>query len=551
MIVLDDAAHSLVATFLASLYERQDLAEHLDTYHPDAWVLLGDALAPRADLDPEGYEAALMALLETAQPGAGGTPALFAIAGTGHLESDARGTLLRLPMRDVTGERDFEAAFLLRPFEGALRLVGCTVASEATTLSTIEAQIAGDLAQAAILSEDGELLLTPLDLAYRRAYPLPGARLITLPESRFTCQNSGECCQTAWDIPVPEAARSALDAVSWQALDPAIPRPYFELATASNAAEPFRFASHDGACAFHQDRSCTLHRVLGHAPVPVCATYPVGFTRTPEGICVWTYFTCPTSRANLGQRLAEREADMAMRARMWRHAMLSVPEWVGVATGEPEVPYEVYAAVEAVLLDLLADEAMALPERLARLLGVADALRESADAVTGEEAAALARDARPLSGAPGLTSDGLSPYGVALYLVLAKHLSEVFEGPAPLSPTERLSLPARLQASGIRFEGDAELLTRYVRQVLFRKKYLGELGIVAHLVTVAWSVALVRDASLALAMNAGRAATSEEDLHRALKAVERSLTNSELVATGVLRTAEYGDLVRTPTSGLV
>lgn len=547
------AALALVSDFLESLYERQDLAQHLECYHPDAWIPLGDALTKREALDAETYEAALVELLETARPGAGGTPARFSIAGQGTLEADGNEAVLVLPMREVTSDRQFEAAFLLRSHEGEWKLVGCSVQGSngpSPTLSTVEALIAGELAQAGVLSEPYELLLTPLDLAYRRAYPLEDSRLLTLPETRFTCQNSGECCKPSWDIPVPAATHDALDAAPWEALVPEIPRPFFEFATAMNAGEPHRIASHGGTCAFHRESACTLHRTLGYSPIPVCATYPIGFTRTPEGICVWTYFTCPTARANIGEKLEAREADITVRARMWRHGMLSVPETIALTQDCAEVPYDLYARIESSLLDLLGEANRPLSERLQRILGAGATLCEQAaqGLLTLETASVIAAEAQALSGEPMLASDGLSPYGIALYLVLAKHLPTVLEG---LEPTERLTLHERLRTSDVRFVADEDLMTRYVRQVLFRKKYLGEFGLVAHLNTVAWSAALVRDTALALALQDGRALTRDEDVQQAIKAVERSLTNAELLGEGVLRQSEYGPLLQDPTSGLV
>ncbi|MNX74594.1 hypothetical protein D3C86_1060390 [compost metagenome] len=553
MTIAHHAVLALVTDFLASLYERQDLAQHLACYHPDAWVPLGETLTKRGTLDAETYEAALVGLLETARPGAGGIPARFAIAGAGALEVDAHEALLVLPMREITQERQFEAAFLLRSHEGEWKLVGCSVQgpdAPIPTLATIEALIAGELAQAGVLSEPYELLLTPLDLAYRRAYPLEGAPLLTLPETRFTCQNSGECCKPSWDIPVPAATHDALDAAPWEALVPEIPRPFFEFATATNAGEPHRIASHDGACAFHRQNACTLHGTLGYSPIPVCATYPVGFTRTPEGICVWTYFTCPSARANIGEKLEARKADMTLRARMWRHGMLSVPETIALSHRGAEIPYALFAQVESALLDLLGEANRPLFERLQRMLGAGAALCEQAahGPLTPETAHGTATEAPALTGEAMLASDGLSPYGTALYLVLAKHLPAALDG---IAPAERLALPERLRGSEVRFVADEALLTRYVRQVLFRKKYLGEFGLVTHLNTVAWSAALVRDAALALALRDGRALTNDEDVHQAIKAVERSLTNSELLGEGVLRQAEYASLLQDPASGLV
>lgn len=547
------AAVALIGEFLASLYQHQDLAAHLETYHPDAWVLLGDAIVRRADLDPERYEAAVVELLETARPGAGGKPALFEALGTKRFEVHGDEALLLLTMQDLSSARPFEAAFKLRVHDGEWRFLGCTVLGEdgpSPTFINFDALNAGELAQAGLVPEPGELLLTPLDLAYRRAYPRAGARLISLPETRFTCQNSGECCKPSWDIPVPDVTRSALESVQWEALAPEIPRPFFEFATAVNAGEPNRIASHEGACSFHRDNTCTLHKVLGYAPVPVCATYPIGFTATPDGVCVWTYFTCPTARSNVGELLADREADIALRARTWRHGMLTVPETLSVSGDETETSFEVYQALEASLLDVLADTTRSLDARLGSMLGAASAVCALAQAgsLTLEAAREAAREARPLTGVPVRASDGLSPYGVALYLVLAKHLPTVFEG--RLSSWDRLALHESLRGEGVDFAAEEEGLTRYARQVLFRKKYLGEFGIVAHLNTVAWSVSLVRDAAIAQALHSGRAHTTDQDLERAFKAVERSLTNSELIATGVLRQPEYETLLQSPLAGL-
>lgn len=484
MPIAQSDASTLITRFLESLYERQDLAEHLDCYHPDAWVLLGPNLVHRGELEASTYEGAIAALFAMARPGT--KPARFELLGEGELSAHGTDHLAMLPMRDRNADRTFTAAFHLRREGAALLFQGCVVLTPETpvpTLETIDAAVAAALSQTSLVPDPGEILLTPLDLAYRRAFPVESYRLLALPETRFTCQHSGHCCTPQHDIPVPRAARQAIEGVDWRAIAPSVPLPLFEAATARDATEESRLVDHGGTCGFRQDGGCVLHAAAGYAPLAVCATYPVDFTATPDGICLWTYFTCPTVRANIGEPLLARHEDMSARVRLWRNAMLLVPDEVPLVDGVP-ASFHAYATLEEEVLSILARSDRSPRER----------------AVEAVEAARIfARQAVPESVGDALGDGEVDPLGVALYLVLNKHLPEVFRGPLALGDADRLDLPRRLASSGVRYAYDNELITRYLRQVVYRKKYLPEIGVVGHVTLVAWVEGMVRWAAIAQA----------------------------------------------------
>lgn len=547
-----EAARELIDRFLASLYERQDLHEHLACYHPEAWVLLGASVTRRAELTPEAYEETMGTLFGLALPGAGGPPARFEILEpTGWVE-DAAEAMLRLAMRDVTIDRSFEAVFHLRLHQQHWHFAGCTLLDPrgpAPNLATLPAFTAAEVAQVTLVPNPGELLLTPLDLAYRRAFPRETHHLLALPETRFSCQNSGQCCQSTMDIYVPGPARLALEGVDWPRVQPGVGAgPFFQEATASDAAEPHQIANREGGCPFHVGQRCAIHQTVGHAPMPVCAIYPIGFTSTPTGVCLWTYFTCPTVRQNLGDPLLERQADMEARVQLWRHAMVEIPEQVPVADAATTLPYAQYEAFEAALLASLADPERSARERVLRAADAVDRLRGQPQ-LTSEHALEWVAAAQLPAGDPLASEDGIEPVGVALYLVLARYLPWVLAA-GGFRDADPLRLPAVLAAAPVRYEPDPELLTRYLRQVLFRKRYLAQVGVVGHVHLLCWIEALVRHAAIAQAVAEDRPATNERDLHQAIAAVERTAFNSALLVQGVIARPEFFQVLLAPGGGI-
>jgi hypothetical protein len=528
---LETRAIALVSQFLDSLYERQDLTAHLACYHPDAWVVVGPRLVPRRDLTAESYADAIGALaLEAVRP-PGVRPPRFEVAGSGHLQLADPEAVWTVSMTDRTEGRPFLAAFWLRTDGPGWLLLGCTVlpTPEPLPASRIPALVAAELGQVALVPEPGELLLTPLDLAYRRAFPIGDWVLESLPETRFTCEDSGHCCGSHWGIRVPAAARQAWGSLEPRAIAPALPTPLFTLHLAANGEAQDRLAGHGDHCAFHQGDRCTIHTAAGYQPLPVCAAFPIGLTATPEGIALWTSFTCPTARANRGALLTERYDDMVRRLRLNRGSMASVPETVTTGTSAPDWVYSRYRVLEEALLGLLADRSRSPRERVRG--AIAEARRQL--------------DLPVDRAATGRTWDGYDGRDLATFLVLSNCLPEALQGPlAVLGDDDKLRLSERLEAAAIDFVGDDELMTRYLRQVLYRKKYLSELGVVGHVAMVGWVEACVRVGAIALAVAEGRATAEPDDVARAVVAVEKAAYHTRIWADKVVSDPELSGLLR-------
>lgn len=532
-----EQAQELISTFLSSLYERQDLDEHLNLYHPDAWVLLGETALRRSELTPSHYQALIASLLgRAAAAPASKKPAHFEIVSADAFETSGADGMLTMTLVDTARDHAFTAFFQVRRENEGWKWMGCTMGVPLKpTFETLAAMVACELAQAPWIPEPHELYLTPIDLAYHRAQPPEDYFLDCLPEARFSCHHSGHCCETRLNIRLPDVARRVLEAVDWKRLDPGIPETLFVIKEDKAEGRGFQMAGRDGDCAFRRKDGCLIHQTVGYMPLAVCMNFPVSFTATPEGVGVSPSFLCPSARANRGELLSDRLPDMSLRARQWRRAMHSVPDAIPLCPGGPVVSFSQYRALEDALLSLLASEAQPHRARVIQAVKTAWRLADKAPDDWSVEAIAelAAQDLGP-DPDPATTDGEVSLLSLGFYMLLKSYQPATFAA-LSVSDAEKLDLPKRLSQSGIQFPGAEDTFTRFLRQVLFRRRHLTDLGILGHVHVLAWAESLVRLMATAIAMVAERPVIEPEDLAAAIEAFELGAYHSRLLELGLWR----------------
>ncbi|MBM3269099.1 MAG: hypothetical protein FJZ01_15780 [Candidatus Sericytochromatia bacterium] len=492
-------AAELIGEFLATMYgPAPDVVAHLACYSPRALILVGSRVELREDLDDEAYVQVIAAL--RADLAAGSRPApIFELAAVVAAVAGDDVAALRACLRETKSGRDVSAVFVLDDSGVLGGYVEGPDAGPDLDPYLAQALVAAEFAQ--VPSGTGsDACLTGLELSYDRLhggtlstlgqhgpgrelaaaaglFP-PGALDIPLrylPEARFSCAMCAESCRAAkWRNAVGDAARQALEAIPWHRLAPELlARPMFE---APDDVDPDTWRGDvelaikpDGFCTFHDaDRGCLIHAALGRQPLASCHQFPFAFTRTPDGVDVWTTFHCHAALFGSGLPLAAREADI--RSRLW--AGRTPQRWIGpevLLADRTRVPWEAYRELEGALLDWLEPGAPgSLSSRLHAAEGFVQAVLAQ-DRPGPPEIRDLAADrrGRPLLERPrGGVSDPLVQGLVAgmykRYPPLAGTLAFPHDGLAFLlggMPASDLALPE-------------DLLARYLRHVLFHKHFL-------------------------------------------------------------------------------
>ncbi|MGC8841419.1 MAG: YkgJ family cysteine cluster protein [Candidatus Sumerlaeaceae bacterium] len=188
-----------------------------------------------------------------------------------------------------------------------------------------------------------------------------------LPDSRFSCQHCGLCCQVFPRIPVDseraETILRNLPAIGELLSDTLPPTPLSTINEEnSSCATLARRAS--GECVFlTRDKKCAIHMMLGESAKPqVCRDFPYIFRRTPAGIFVGLSYSCPSVRAGMGTLLSEQLPQLRRHAHE-AYRCDTIRDAIGF-DGAYAIRWAAYEMIEGALFDLLAQTAFALPHRL-------------------------------------------------------------------------------------------------------------------------------------------------------------------------------------------
>jgi hypothetical protein len=350
----------------------------------------------------------------------------------------------------------------------------------------------------------GRLHLTALHHSFARrriGLPLP---IRALPEQRFTCQGRGDCCRVGkWQVTLSDnewlAAENLLTTLQLPPLTAreAVTPPGFPSPAAMDLRHVLAPDPTTGACVeLDGHHRCRLHGQMGWQPIAVCQTYPMFGLVTPDGIDVTAYFTCETVCANQGERLQDQALDLRQRFWPLQHQLRRLPDRLPLANGRAmTMAWPDYRDVEARLLTLLAS----LPE---------------------QGPGALAAGSRYLA-------ERLDGYNATTVWTLDQ-VFDVLLNPRPAGQDwlggwmggRYVEAWQAIRQSPVAFASDGDVISRYLRSVLFRKPGLPEGG-VGH----AWGVTLlahrmvIEDARFR-AWRAGRQETTAADVLAAVRATE-------------------------------
>lgn len=354
-----NSAETLIVRHFATRYGDRDDAAHLATYARDALLVLGDRAASRQEL---GDEAVLAAWARVPV----GSPR-FANPRVTALVPDGEAALARVTLDEADSGEAIAVALGLVREEGEWRVAwaGLDAAHDHFARARMAALAElTTLRTAAIAAPRASLL----EVGWARTRLLPKQRLLALPETRFSCQGTGGCCQHELTIGMDEGARRFVEALDWPALDPAIaPGPYVTaLPEAARGLVSFshKLAREGTRCKFlRADNRCAIHALAGRAVFNPCHAFPYRFAWSPDGICVTTHAMCPSARMGVGAPIEAQEADV--RSRLAVAEMLKT-ETFRLRPGEL-VDWETFRTIEGQLLELLGGPAPMKRKLLAAL----------------------------------------------------------------------------------------------------------------------------------------------------------------------------------------
>lgn len=528
---LPPAAQRLLEDYFRS-YSEGRFADHLACYSPDALVVAGDRIAPRGAMTVSEYQKAL-------EEGDRQPYRLISVDPEGYAPTP-EDCIAVLRVEDAH-QRHFDIyAWCTQDPEG-WRIVGL-VPGQTSYLSNwpaLQARVWAELAQ-----RDNKLAYHPMDLLMRTLGPQDPPKLITLPESRFTCQDRGECCHVGrWGVEISEEAHVALSRVEWNGVLTGLEgKELFRDLPARNGEEKPRIGFSVNAtdtCVFHlptEDGSgkyCGIHATVGSPVSLACDTYPFTFTVTPDGVCAYTSFVCRTSASNQGQPFSEREENILTRFRRLQGAVPRVEDRVPWSQWSDALTWPTYRQIETHLLDLLGRETLPHYNRLL------DAYRfmvllESSREVVQDDDAWIASAWERLAGAPPLDleepvdpQDEMVKLLTILMLSSKGHLDQLFD-----YKEFEADYPS-LVADAPMLEPDAEgadLLTRFIRRILFQKRHLGKMGAVFNFQLVLLGYRAVSLYARYRKFRKGETQVDTEDLYTAIRAHDQVMLHTAAVS---------------------
>lgn len=204
-----------------------------------------------------------------------------------------------------------------------------------------------------------------LDASYFRLYWRPEVKFTALPDARFSCRMSTDCCKHDFEITLPPEAQLLIDAMPWRTLRP-------ELEGTRLPMRPdgkLQLKSLNETCRFLGARNqCLIHQTLGRQPFGPCSVFPFALAHTPDGVAVSMSPICGTTRLGLGLPLAGREEDLRERLVQAEPRRADRFHLAPAA----EISWEQFRDIEKLLCAVLAEEELPMRRRLyvgARFLG--------------------------------------------------------------------------------------------------------------------------------------------------------------------------------------
>jgi hypothetical protein len=476
-----------VQQFLASSAPPYDFAAHFETLAPEAVVLIGSQAVSLRDLSQDMYVRRMQQFQEMA--GSDSFGAGFSLAIVQDWLPDADGGILLAGIKETATKANLSVLFRLQGEK--LQIRAAVIGGK--PLPKPDQVIARSLAEVAHWRPTTDHDVWPLHslgLGWLRRQAVPSEPLLALPEARFTCQNTGFCCSKvgSWEVAVHSNAMRAISATPWEGLH--LPGPRFRPAKHGDAqrtdTEWALDGCADGGCAAHVNGGCSVHRAAGWQPIEPCLVFPYQFVATPDGICVTCSFICHSVGGNAGAPLLQQEADVRNRLQAVRSLVTTLPDQIPLVRGGAVMTWEAYKRLEDVLLDLLADRTRGpLPERLVAAHQLMVAIMTVFRYARAVDRAAIDH----VLGTP-LPDIALVPAQFADELM--QRLLKPMAHPAPLRPDVLFGdWHAKGWAMGrgkpLHDALDDEMVTRYLRTILYRKLGLADAGAAFIWSTVTWA----------------------------------------------------------------
>jgi Fe-S-cluster containining protein len=262
-------------------------------------------------------------------------------------------------------QRPLVAALGLQTRSGATRVGWCTLAPRVEQWSYHDGLLRSIADYGWMRTAEPARARALLEASYFRQHWRSPVKFGTLPEARFSCQMSTDCCKHDFEITLPPEAQRLIDAMPWESVRP-------ELTGTRLPVRPdgkLQLKSLNETCRFLGARSqCLIHQTLGRQPFGPCSVFPFAFAATPEGVAVSMSPICGAARRGVGLGLAAREADLRERL---AQAEPRQPDGFRLAPGLT-ISWEQFRDIEKTLCEILAAPQLPLRRRLylgIRLLG--------------------------------------------------------------------------------------------------------------------------------------------------------------------------------------
>jgi hypothetical protein len=355
-------------TFLAALRDPEGGAAFHTMHAADALLRGPLGIQPAAAIDPDSFA---QAHRELSLQGENALPeftrgALLSDPADTHL-TDARTaeTVAWFEVIETREQRPLIAALGLQTHSDVTRVGWCTLAPRLEKWSYRDGLLRSVADYGWMRTVEPARARALLEASFFRQHWRSSVKLGTLPDARFSCQMSTDCCRHDFEITLPSEAQRLIDAMPWERVRPELAGTQLPV----RAGGKLQLKSLNEVCRFLGTHSqCLIHQTLGRQPFGPCSVFPFAFAGTPEGIAVSMSPICGAARRGVGLALAAREADLRERL---AQAEPRQPDGFRLAPGV-SVTWEVFRDTEKALCEILAAPELPLRRRLylgTRLLG--------------------------------------------------------------------------------------------------------------------------------------------------------------------------------------
>jgi hypothetical protein len=355
-------------TFLAALGDPEGGAVFHEMHSTDALLRSAGGIQPAAATERESFARAHRELSlqgRNALPNFRRGAVLSASTNPHTSDPHASETVAWFEVIEAREERPLVAALGLQTHSDVTRVGWCTLAPRLEKWSYRDGLLRSISDYGWMRTAEPARARALLDASYFRQHWRSPVKFATLPDARFSCQMSTDCCRHDFEITLPSEAQRLIDAMPWETVRP-------ELGGTQLPVRPdgkLQLKSLNETCRFLGARSqCLIHQTLGRQPFGPCSVFPFAFAATPEGVAVSMSPICGAARRGVGLGLAAREDDLRERL---AQAEPRQPEGFRLAPGM-SITWEQFRDTEKALCEILAAPELPLRRRLylgTRLLG--------------------------------------------------------------------------------------------------------------------------------------------------------------------------------------